>query len=265
MRIITARRISQIFFFLLFLWFCIVSTLGEQWWQLRGWPVGWLIQLDPLVGLGTLLATGTIYAGLLWGLLTVVLTILLGRFFCGWLCPFGTLHQAVGWLANLGRRASWRIAANRYRRSQGVKYTLLLFLLGATTGTLISRLLNVPIQSPYLAAAIVVALLLLGVGALRLRTISGVRWVFKQFIDHGFPIGWPIPEIVFKIGGIKAAVANQLLVGQNREGMIQVRVDHLQKIEFADRIGGYMVDARCFRIVADHHFDDATQFNCREA
>ncbi len=184
MRIITARRISQIFFFLLFLWFCIVSTLGEQWWQLRGWPVNWLIQLDPLVGLGTLLATGTIYAGLLWGLLTVVLTILLGRFFCGWLCPFGTLHQAVGWLANLGRRASWRIAANRYRRSQGVKYTLLLFLLGATTGTLISRLLNVPIQSPYLAAAIVVALLLLGVGALRLRTIStGVAIV---------AIGWVI-------------------------------------------------------------------------
>jgi hypothetical protein len=47
MRIVTARRISQIFFFLLFLWFCIVSTLGEQWWQLRGWPVNWLIQLDP--------------------------------------------------------------------------------------------------------------------------------------------------------------------------------------------------------------------------
>ena len=177
MRIVTARRISQIFFFLLFLWFCIVSTLGEQWWQLRGWPVGWLIQLDPLVGLGTLLATGTLYAGLLWGLLTIVLTILLGRFFCGWLCPFGTLHQAVGWLANLGRRASWRIAANRYRRGQGIKYALLVFLLGAAAGDLISRLLGVPIQSPYLAAAIVAALLLLGAGRLRLRTITGVRWV----------------------------------------------------------------------------------------
>ena len=189
MRIITARRISQIFFFLLFLWFCIVSTLGEQWWQLRGWPVNWLIQLDPLVGLGTLLATGTIYAGLLWGLLTVVLTILLGRFFCGWLCPFGTLHQAVGWLANLGRRASWRIAANRYRRGQGVKYALLVFLLGAAAGDLTSRLLGVPIQSPYLAAAIVVVLFLLGVGALRLRTISGVRWVAGV---AAVAIGWAI-------------------------------------------------------------------------
>ena len=189
MRIVTTRRTSQIFFFLLFLWFCIVSTLGEQWWQLRGWPVNWLIQLDPLVGLGTLLATGTLYAGLLWGLLTMVMTILLGRFFCGWLCPFGTLHQAVGWLANLGRRASWRIAANRYRRGQKVKYTLLVFLLGAAAGDLIRRLIGVPIQTPYLAAAIVIALLMLGVGALRLRTISGGRWVTSI---AAVAIGWVV-------------------------------------------------------------------------
>ena len=134
MSIVTARRISQIFFFLLFLWFCIVTTLGERWWQLRGWPVNWLIQLDPLVGLGTLLATGTLYAGLLWGLLTVILTILLGRFFCGWICPFGALHQAVGWVANRRCKASAMIAANRYRRGQGVKYAILVFLLGAAAG-----------------------------------------------------------------------------------------------------------------------------------
>ena len=67
MKIITTRRISQIFFLVLFLWFCIVTTLGEQWWQLRGWPVNWLLELDPLVGLGTLLTTGTLYKGLAWG------------------------------------------------------------------------------------------------------------------------------------------------------------------------------------------------------
>jgi hypothetical protein len=116
--------------------------LGEQWWQLRGWPVNWLIQLDPLVGLGTLLATGTLYAGLLWGLLTVILTILLGRFFCGWLCPFGALHQAVGWLANRGRKASVMIAANRYRRGQGIKFLILVLLFGTAAGDLYGRLLN---------------------------------------------------------------------------------------------------------------------------
>ena len=105
MSIVTARRISQIFFFLLFLWFCIVSTLGEQWWQLRGWPVNWLIQLDPLVGLGTLLATGTLYAGLLWGLLTVILTILLGRFFLRLALPLRSPApgRGIGWPTGAAR------------------------------------------------------------------------------------------------------------------------------------------------------------------
>jgi polyferredoxin len=177
MRIVTARRISQTFFFLLFLWFCIVSTLGEQWWQLRGWPVNWLIQLDPLVGLATLLTTGTLYAGLLWGLVTVILTILLGRFFCGWLCPFGALHQTVGWLANRGRRASVMIAANRYRRGQGIKFLILVLLLGTAAGDLLRRLLNTPVYSPAVAIGIVVVLLLIGTVVHYTKTISGVRWV----------------------------------------------------------------------------------------
>jgi polyferredoxin len=93
MKITTTRRISQIFFLVLLFWFCVVTTLGKKWWQLRGWPVNWLLELDPLVGLGTLLTTHSVYKGLLWGLATIVLTILLGRFFCGWICPFGSIHH----------------------------------------------------------------------------------------------------------------------------------------------------------------------------
>ena len=96
MKIVWVRRISQLFFLLLFLWFCVVSTLGTQWWQLRGWPVNWFLQLDPLAALGNLLTTGTIYAGMLWAVATIVLTIVFGRFFCGWLCPLGTAIDAAG-------------------------------------------------------------------------------------------------------------------------------------------------------------------------
>ncbi len=189
MKIVTARRISQIFFFLLFLWFCIVTTLGERWWQLRGWPVGWLIQLDPLVGLGTLLATGTLYAGLLWGLATVILTILLGRFFCGWLCPFGALHQAVGWIANRGRKASAMIAANRYRRGQRIKYLILFFLLGAAAGDLLGWLLKASMASPALLAAVLAGALLLGVAVARWRNQSGKRWAAAVVL---VAIGWMV-------------------------------------------------------------------------
>jgi polyferredoxin len=134
MRIITVRRLAQIFFFGLAAWFCVVTTLGDHWWQLRGWPVNWLLQLDPLVALGTMLTTGTLYAGLLWALLTVGLTILLGRFFCGWVCPFGALHQFIGWLGARRKKHTERVALNQYRSGQRIKYYLLIGLLAAAGG-----------------------------------------------------------------------------------------------------------------------------------
>jgi polyferredoxin/Pyruvate/2-oxoacid:ferredoxin oxidoreductase delta subunit len=148
MRIITTRRISQIFFFALFVWFCVVATLGERWWQLRGWPINWFSQLDPLSGLGLLLATHTIYAGLLWGMVTLVLTLFLGRFFCGWLCPFGALQQFVGYLGKRGRPASDKIDRNRPHPAQRVKYWLLAALLAAAAADLIHWLLAGILQRP---------------------------------------------------------------------------------------------------------------------
>ncbi len=131
MRIVTARRISQVFFAALFGWFCIVTTLGEHFWQLRGWPVNWLIDLDPLAGLGTLLSTGTLYSGLIWGLATVALTVVLGRVFCGWICPFGAMHQFLGWWAGRGRGLAADLAANRFSPAQATKYYILVFFLCA--------------------------------------------------------------------------------------------------------------------------------------
>jgi len=144
MNIVTTRRICQGFFFVLFLWFCAVTTLGDQWWQLRGWPVNWIIQLDPLVGLATLLSTRTVYDGLLWGLVTIVLTIILGRFFCGWICPFGTIHQFVGFLAKRKRSIPEKIKLNRYHPGQSIKYWILIFLLTVSTLELAIDFIRLP-------------------------------------------------------------------------------------------------------------------------
>lgn len=129
MRIVQTRRTSQVFFFLLFAWFCVVSTVGEKLWQIRGWPVNWFLNLDPLVGVGTILTTGTLFKGLLWGLVTVVLTIVIGRFFCGWVCPFGSLHHLVGYLGNRKKSAAQKIELNKYRKTQSLKYLVLVFFL----------------------------------------------------------------------------------------------------------------------------------------
>jgi polyferredoxin len=129
MRIVTVRRISQIFFLVVFLWFCIATTLGAHWWQLRGWPINWILELDPLTALATALATGTLYKTLTWALVTIALTLFVGRFFCGFVCPLGTINQFTGWLARGGLGPGARVEANRHRRAQAWKYYLLFFLI----------------------------------------------------------------------------------------------------------------------------------------
>jgi polyferredoxin len=129
MKIVYTRRISQIFFFTLFVLFCIVTTVGDKLWQLRGWPVNWFLQLDPLAAVGTILTTHTLYWPLLWALVTVVLTIIFGRFFCGWVCPFGSIHHFIGFLANRSKKTPEKIRLNKYRKAQCIKYFILIAFL----------------------------------------------------------------------------------------------------------------------------------------
>jgi polyferredoxin len=129
MRIVTVRRICQVFFLVVFLWFCITATLGANWWQLRGWPINWLLDLDPLTALATVLATGALFATLAWALVAIGLTLFLGRFFCGFACPLGTINQFTGWVARRGQEMAGRVEANRHRRMQSLKYYVLAFVL----------------------------------------------------------------------------------------------------------------------------------------
>ena len=141
MRITTARRIAQGFFFALFVWLCVVSAVGTGWSQWRGWPIRWFLQLDPLVALGTVLTTHSLYPALGWALGIVALTLLFGRVFCGWLCPFGALHQFTGWLARLKQRPKQRMQSNEYHPAQTLKYYLLAALLAAAVSPLGGRAL----------------------------------------------------------------------------------------------------------------------------
>lgn len=142
MRIVTARRVSQGFFLLLFCWLAVVATVGDRPWQLRGWPVDFFFAIDPLAALGTLLSTRTLYAPLLWSLAILVPTFFLGRFFCGFICPLGAANQLVGWLARLRAGQDRRATDNRPDTWRGVKYCLLFFfLMAAALGSLQTGLL----------------------------------------------------------------------------------------------------------------------------
>ncbi len=196
MNIVTTRRISQIFFFIVFIWFCFVSSAGDQWWQLRGWPVNWLIELDPLVGLATLLSTRTVFAGLLWGLATIVLTIVLGRFFCGWLCPFGAIHQFVGFIANRKKSTAAKIKLNAYHPGQVTKYWILVFLLTISAMEVVRDLIRLPGNNQWLFALLVLAALAFTVRHTMVQHRVNVKKTVLYFM--GFVAVWLLFSVFFE-------------------------------------------------------------------
>jgi len=124
------RRISQIFFLLLFVALLVFTSLHSMFGttsdiHLRG-PVRLFFEWDPLVAISNALATHALYRGLLWSLVILLPTLFLGRFFCGWICPMGTLQHFVANMPSEAKRGKQRIDSNRYKRWQTVKYAVLL-------------------------------------------------------------------------------------------------------------------------------------------
>ena len=124
------RRISQISFLLLFLALLIFTSMrpasassGDI--HMRA-PVRMFFILDPLVAITNALATHALYRGLLWSLVILLPTLFLGRFFCGWICPMGTLQHFVGNMRSESKRGKQRIDSNRYKRWQAIKYVVLI-------------------------------------------------------------------------------------------------------------------------------------------
>jgi polyferredoxin len=82
----TARRVSQILFLLCFLGLFLLAAYPLE----SGFPVDLFLHSSPLIGLTAVASGRAWFSGALIGLIVLVLTVLLGRFFCGWVCPLGT-------------------------------------------------------------------------------------------------------------------------------------------------------------------------------
>jgi polyferredoxin len=88
-------------------------------------------RLDPLVALGAMLASRSWIPRMALALITLGLTLLLGRVWCGWLCPLGTVLEWVRFPAARARSVRlsprWRVGKN---------FILLLILAAALSGSL---------------------------------------------------------------------------------------------------------------------------------
>ena len=172
-----SRRVSQFFFLFLFL-FLLVRT------EFRGsfsgganvrmpYPVEGFLLADPFVALMTFLSSHTVYRALWWSLGMVAVTLVFGRVFCGWICPFGTLHHFFAWLLpnpKSGTGGSRRVRANMTHPYQNAKYYLLgAFLVAAVCGSAIGGLFD-PIC--------------ICVRAIGLAVLPAVSYVTGRGLDH---------------------------------------------------------------------------------
>ena len=121
------RRISQGIFLLLFL-FLFLQTEAKGKDEL-GYPVKIFLDFDPLIFITTILSAHTVQKAFYFSLVVIAATMILGRVFCGWICPLGTLNNIVG---SLRKKHSDNISLNWHK----TKYYMLLFILASSVFSL---------------------------------------------------------------------------------------------------------------------------------
>ena len=125
------RRVVQTVFLLLFLYLFLQTAFHAGGTAGRG--IDFFFDIDPLVLLTVWLGGHAAATALLFSLITVAVTLVFGRWFCGWVCPFGALNNLVSsWR---GATAKQKIETGGYTGWQHAKYYVLLaVLLAAIVG-----------------------------------------------------------------------------------------------------------------------------------
>lgn len=119
----TTRRISQILFLLFFLFLFLQARYPYE----TGLPSDLFLRASPLLSIATMMSARAFIAPMVIGLVVLLLTIPLGRVFCGWICPLGTTLDASDRLLIRQRRKKPRQRDTLWFRSW--KFFILVFLL----------------------------------------------------------------------------------------------------------------------------------------
>jgi polyferredoxin len=172
------RRLTQSLFLLIFFWlFLQTQSRGAD--EL-GFPVKIFLEADPLIYITTVLSTRQFYAPFLLALLVILATVLLGRVFCGWICPLGTLHNIAGTLKKK------RLSEKSYNLHHW-KYIILIFLL-------VSSLFTLQLSGMLDPLALLIRSLSLAIYPLiQVATVS----VFDTLYDWHLPVITDISEIIY--------------------------------------------------------------------
>ncbi len=118
------RKTVQAFSLLLFTALFILAT-----YRLPDWlPADIYLRIDPLIGLGAIIASRELIVRALWSLILIGATLAVGRFFCAYVCPLGaSLDFLDPLLFRKGGRRGPRTDSNLRRG----KYSLLIVIITA--------------------------------------------------------------------------------------------------------------------------------------
>jgi MauM/NapG family ferredoxin protein len=128
MKLSTFRRIVQAVTFSLF----IVLFIFTMYPYAAKIPVDAFLRLDPLVATVAMIGSRAFIATMIWAAGLLVLTLVFGRFFCGYICPLGTLIDFSDFLVHGKKHKKENVEPKPNRR---IKYYVL-------TGTLLASLLG---------------------------------------------------------------------------------------------------------------------------
>jgi ferredoxin len=201
------RRAVQLALLALFLWlFRRTEYFGSD--QLSG-TESLLFRLDPLVAASAMLAAKKV-VWLCWPALVIVaLTLIFGRFFCGWVCPLGTLldyfHRALRPIAKRTNAITRARLAGALVKVRPARYFLLVFVL-------LAGVLAVPLVGYVDPFSLLVRAMTFKGDPVFYKWVDAFfgwtadRWgmagVHRYFIKHALPFR----QAVFYTAGVSAAI-----------------------------------------------------------
>ncbi len=117
------RRTSQGVFLLGFI-FLFLQTESKGADDL-GYPVKLFLDFDPLILISSFLSSHSVQKAFYLSLIVIIMTVLLGRVFCGWICPLGTLNNIMSSISKKSRRhVSLKWSKSKY-------YILIFFIISS--------------------------------------------------------------------------------------------------------------------------------------
>jgi len=195
------RKTIQSLSFLLFTALFLLAT-----YRLPDWlPADIYLRLDPLLGINAVIAAREIIPRVLWSLLLVGLTLAVGRFFCGYVCPLGVSIDFSDLLLfrKYKRRGLQRDADLRRWKY----YLLIVILVAALVGVSLVYLLD-PIAFLtrfYTFVLYPMAIALLNLLLDLVRPLSaGVGWTGLSHLHYPQPVYYMTAVTLMIFGGIVA-------------------------------------------------------------